>query len=106
MCPLDSRVCVSSASQSLATPASFTGLWKESSWGGDEAAGLPALPADGGAERRAVRDKHSFLPVCSISTSGPGTFSVSVVVLWNLFAVLSAPASRAVAQRSRGRGLP
>lgn len=42
---MDSRVCLSSGSRSPVTPGSFTGLWKDSSWGGEEAAVFPALPA-------------------------------------------------------------
>lgn len=56
MCPLDRRVCLSSGSQSLSgrpqlvTPASFTGLWKESSCDGENVGA--ALPAGKTEEER------------------------------------------------------
>lgn len=67
MCPLDSRVCLSSGSQSLSrrlwfvTPASFTGLWKESSCDGEYAGVCPAVLTDehrreGGGRRNIVSD--------------------------------------------------
>lgn len=51
MCPLDSRVCLSSGSQSLSrpwciTPASFTGLWKDSSCEGEHTDIFPVLFSD------------------------------------------------------------
>lgn len=59
MCPLDSRVCLSSGSQSVSerpwpvTPVSFTGLWKDSSCEGEQAGVCPVLLA---GERRGERE--------------------------------------------------